>query len=68
MKIELNTNALQAISDVCNKDDLAMDVQLIDDTIDKILDDGPWNDAEVLDYVRAFHRMNRNLRIILKAM
>ncbi|MCH3994295.1 MAG: hypothetical protein LKE54_04460 [Prevotella sp.] len=68
MKIELNANALRAISEICNKEDLSMDVQLIDDTIDKILDDEPWNDAETLDFVRAFHRMSRRLRTILEAM
>lgn len=69
MKIELNTEALKAVSRLCDKETLEANIELMEDTIDHILEDSPFDTAdERLDYVTSLRRVSKMFQTILKSV
>lgn len=69
MKIELNTEALKAVNRLCDKETLEANIELMEDTIDHILEDSPFDTAdERLDYVTSLRRVSKMFQTILKSV
>lgn len=66
MKIELNTEALEAVSDLCQEDELEADIRLMEDSIDMLLsEEYPQNGEQVVDLVRSYRRLSKQFQTIL---
>lgn len=69
MKIELNTEALKAINRLCDKETLEANIALMEDTIDHILEDSPFDTTdEKIDYVTNLRRISKMFQTILKSV
>ena len=67
MKIELNTEALEAISDLCQEDELEANIRLMEDSIDMLLSESlPEKSEESFDLLRAYRRLSKQFKTILE--
>lgn len=65
-KLNLNQQATEALEDLLDTNALEVRISLCNDIMDKILSGNDFSDEELLDYVRSFHALRRQLEIILK--
>ncbi len=69
MKIELKTEALEAVCRLCDRDALEANIALMEDTIDHLLEDSPFDTAdEKIDYVTNLRRISKMFQTILKSV
>ncbi len=67
--MNLTPEMLAALQPMCRKDELEVDAQLMEDTIDLIIDDRPLDDPEEkLEFIQALRRVGRHFRNILKTI
>lgn len=65
-KLNLNQQATEALEDLLDTNALEVRISLCNDIMDKILSGDDFSDEELLDYVRSFHSLRRQLETILK--
>ena len=65
-KLNLNQHATEALEDLLDTNALEVRISLCNDITDKILSGNDFSDEELLDYVRSFHALRRQLETILK--
>lgn len=65
-KLNLNQQATEALEDLLDTNALEVRISLCNDITDKILSGKDFSDEELLDYVRSFHALRRQLETILK--
>lgn len=65
-KLNLNQQATEALEDLLDTNALEVRISLCNDITDKILAGDDFSDEELLDYVRSFHSLRRQLETILK--
>ena len=66
MKIELNSKALEAVSVLCKEDELEVNIQLMEESIDMLLSEQyPEKSEQVVDLVRAYRRLSKQFQTIL---
>lgn len=67
IKINLNAKALAAISELCQEDTLEANISLMEDSIDMFLSDKfPEDSGQIVDFVRAYRALSKNLQTILE--
>ena len=67
MKIELNSKALEAVSVLCSEESLEVNISLMEDSIDMLLSEQlPETSDQVMDFVRAYRRLSKQLQVILE--
>ena len=67
--MNLSAEMLAALERLCRRDELEVDAQLIEDTIDLLIEDRPLEDPEAkLEFIQALRRVSRHFKNILKAI
>lgn len=68
MRIELNSDALSAVSELCQEDALEVNISLVEESIDLILRDDCMleSDEQRIDMIRAYRRLGKQFQTILE--